>query len=204
MLLRGIWVHEFAELESLSRSEVTTMKAFVVRQVDRVRDPYKRIVRDVPRRCVFVGTTNEGGYLRDSTGNRRFWPLTLMSRVDVPSIVRDREQLWAEASSLEAGGASDVLPGSLWPVAADRQADEATKDRGRTRSCAATRRTKRQCSCTISRGQLRVNGPVLVDSCSVASVHRSRIAVPCCEDHIKTREDQRWRPLQVSNLRPAV
>ena len=75
MLLRGIWCQEFAEMDSLNKSDFSTLKAFVSRAVDRMREPYARTPGEVPRRCVFFGTVNEGGYLKDLTGARRFWPI---------------------------------------------------------------------------------------------------------------------------------
>ncbi len=128
MLLRGIWVQEFAEIDGLRRADVNTLKAFCSRAVDRMRDPYDRAVRDVPRRVVFIGTANEEGYLKDGTGNRRFWPLTLVREIDVAPIARDRDQLWAEAAHMESDGVSDVLPRELWGVAAERQAEQTSVD----------------------------------------------------------------------------
>jgi predicted P-loop ATPase len=128
MKLRGIWVQEFAEIESLTRAETGALKAFCSRATDRQRDPYGRIVEDSPRRCVFIASVNEGGYLKDSTGARRFWPLEVGAPIDVARLVADRDQLWAEAAALEAQGASDVLPADLWPVAAERQAEQTSGD----------------------------------------------------------------------------
>ena len=109
-------------------ADLLTLKAFCSRTVDRVRPPYGRSSIDVPRRCVFIGTTNEGGYLTDPTGNRRFWPLEVIAEVDVEALRRDRDQLWAEASALEAQGVSIVLDQGLWSLAAERQAEETTED----------------------------------------------------------------------------
>jgi hypothetical protein len=128
MKLRGIWVQEFAEIESLSRAEVGVLKAFMSRATDRQRDPYGHIVTEGPRRSVFVGTVNEGGYLKDSTGARRFWPLEVTAPIDLALIDADRDQIWAEASALEAQGASDVLPENLWSMAAERQSGQTTAD----------------------------------------------------------------------------
>ncbi len=128
MLIRGVWIVEFAEIDSLRRTELGTLKAFCSRSVDRMRDPYGRVVSDVPRRCVFVGTVNEGGFLKDPTGNRRFWPLVLRRPIDIEKIAEDRDQLWAEASALEAGGGSCELPAELWPAAAEKQAEETSTD----------------------------------------------------------------------------
>ena len=128
MKLRGIWVQEFAELEGLTRSETAALKAFISRAVDRNRDPYGRVVENVPRRSVFIGTTNESGYLKDSTGSRRFWPLDVRAPIAVERIAADRDQLWAEAVVTEALGYSDVLPRDLWALASERQAAETTDD----------------------------------------------------------------------------
>ena len=128
MKLRGYWVQEFAEIDSLTRAETGALKAFCSRATDRQRDPYGRIVEEVPRRCVFVATVNEGGYLKDSTGGRRFWPLQVLKPIDVDRIERDRDQIWAEAAISEFLGASDVLPQRLWPIAAERQADQTSAD----------------------------------------------------------------------------
>jgi predicted P-loop ATPase len=128
MKLRGIWVQEFAEIESLGRAEVGVLKAFVSRATDRQRDPYGHIVEDGPRRSVFAGTVNEGGYLKDSTGARRFWPLEVGKPIDIEKLAADRDQLWAEAAAMEDLGVSDVLPSHLWPMAGERQDAQTTAD----------------------------------------------------------------------------
>ena len=128
MKLRGYWVQEFAEIDSLTRAETGALKAFCSRATDRQRDPYGRIVEEVPRRCVFVATVNEGGYLKDSTGGRRFWPLQVLMPIDINRIERDRDQIWAEAATWDFLGESDVLPQELWPIAAEHQADQTSAD----------------------------------------------------------------------------
>lgn len=128
MKLRGLWLHEFAEIESLRKHEVNTLKAFVSALSDRGRDPYDKLVSEVPRSNVFAGTVNEGAYLGDSTGGRRFWPLDLKARIDLAALEADRDQLWAEAAALEADGFSVVLPESLWDAAGKRQQAETLAD----------------------------------------------------------------------------
>ncbi|WP_051505646.1 VapE domain-containing protein [Mesorhizobium sp. WSM2561] len=94
--LAGKWIIEVSELSALKRSDVETIKKFMDRSTDRYRAPYEKIAADHLRQCVFVATTNDENYLKDQTGNRRFWPLAC-GTIDVEAIKRDRDQLWAEA-----------------------------------------------------------------------------------------------------------
>jgi predicted P-loop ATPase len=97
METRGVWIIELAELDSLSRPEVSTTKAFISRRHDRFRPPFGKRLVDLPRQCVFAGSVNpEGGYLKDATGGRRFWPV-VCGVIDIEALKRDRDQLWAEA-----------------------------------------------------------------------------------------------------------
>jgi predicted P-loop ATPase len=104
--LQGIWCVEFAELDKLSSAESARAKAFITTRFDRYRRPYGRVAEDVARRCVFSATLNPGGtgYLRDETGNRRYWPIACAvawvegHKVDVRQLTAVRDQLWAEAS----------------------------------------------------------------------------------------------------------
>lgn len=94
--LQGRWVAEVAELAALKKTDITDVKKFITETVDQYRPVHGKTMIDRPRRCCFVGTTNERQYLKDATGNRRFWPVPC-GEVDVASIARDRDQLWAEA-----------------------------------------------------------------------------------------------------------
>lgn len=102
--LRGKWIIEIAELDAFDRHESTRIKAFISSATDVYRPPYGRSDERFPRQCMFIGTTNASGYLRDVTGNRRFLPLRF-GRVDVDALAADRDQLWAEARTLYEEGA---------------------------------------------------------------------------------------------------
>jgi predicted P-loop ATPase len=95
MQTRGVWVIEIAELDSMSRTEVSKIKSFISRATDRFRPPYGKRLIESPRQCVFAGSVNHSAYLRDETGGRRFWPV-ICSRILIEELRRDRDQLWAE------------------------------------------------------------------------------------------------------------
>ena len=102
--LRGRWIVEAAELSGMRRNDIDHLKAFLSRQIDRARMSYDRLGTEHPRQCIIVGTTNSGQYLRDTTGNRRFWPVQIQ-QFDLAALKSDRDQLWAEAAHREAAGA---------------------------------------------------------------------------------------------------
>jgi hypothetical protein len=114
--IEGVWLYEIAELEGMSRSDTARVKAFASRTVDQARLAYGRFKERRPRQTVFIGTTNDDKYLRDATGNRRFWPVKV-GVIDLEALRRDRDQLWAEAAYWEEKGETLFLAKELWPLA---------------------------------------------------------------------------------------
>ena len=104
--LRGAWIVEVAELMAMTRvKEAEAVKAFVTAQEDAYRAPYERHVRTIPRRAVFIGTTNNPLFLSDRTGNRRFYPVQCRSNgYDLHAHEQEIRayiaQCWAEALTL--------------------------------------------------------------------------------------------------------
>jgi len=121
--VRGVLIHEISELVGLRRADVEIIKSFLSRQSDRCRPAYGHYVEDRPRRCIFIGTTNNDdglGYLADPSGGRRFWPVKT-AQIDLEALRRDRDQLWGEAAALEASGETLQLDPSLYEAAAIEQ-----------------------------------------------------------------------------------
>ena len=106
--LRGKLVGELGELRGLSGRDSEEIKAWITRQHEEWVPKYKEFTTKFPRRCVFIGTTNQQEFLVDPTGNRRWLPVRVAvtaPHIDVDGIGADRAQLWAEAAVLfKAGG----------------------------------------------------------------------------------------------------
>ena len=113
MNFRGVWLYELSELSSLSRANANRIKSILSSAVDRYRPPYGRCTIAVPRQVVFGGTTNQERFLRDDTGERRFWPLRV-GTINLDKIVKDRDQLWAEALQ-----AAEL--GAIWHLTRDEE-----------------------------------------------------------------------------------
>lgn len=95
--VQGLWVYEIAEMAQFSKAEVELIKAFISAEVDRYRPSYGRTVEKFPRQCVMAGTTNQKQWLRDRTGNRRFWPIPVRNTIRIDWLAKFRDQLMAEA-----------------------------------------------------------------------------------------------------------
>ena len=115
--IQGSWVIELGELAPTFKNENEIVKAFISRASDRFRSPYGRRTEEYPRQCVFAGSTNNLMFLKDRTGNRRFWPITGdKDRKTANSWnITDEEidQIWAEAFYYWLEGESLVLEGAV-------------------------------------------------------------------------------------------
>ena len=117
----GKWIVEAGELKGMGRSDINALKACLSRQYDEARMAYGHKNTRVARQFVIIGTTNEtDNYLRDATGNRRFWPVRIQ-RFDLAKLRADRDQLWAEASEADRLGESIRLDPRLYDAAAVEQ-----------------------------------------------------------------------------------
>lgn len=126
--LQGAWIMEIPELQGFNKAETTLLKAVISRTHDKGRLAWEKNVREFPRQCIFIGSTNEDDYLRDVTGGRRFWPI----RVQVPVIDTDRlrrevAQIWAEVVTWHDAMRREKPRGDLPLYMADQRAAETAK-----------------------------------------------------------------------------
>ena len=115
---------EFAELAAIQKSEIEVIKNFVTSRIDHVRGKYAHYYGDYKRTCSFIGTTNDDTFLKDPTGNRRWWPVKIASVIDTDLLRSVIRQLLGEA-------AFRVIAGEPWHVTnieAHQQADAIRKD----------------------------------------------------------------------------
>ena len=124
-LLQGVWLVEVSELDAFRRTDVSRIKQFLSLRADRFRAAYGRNVKELPRTCIFFGTTNTAEYLQDTTGNRRFWPIDTGEQRHTKSVWRDLDpeidQLWAEAYVRWQAGEPLYLTGAIEEAAKEKQ-----------------------------------------------------------------------------------
>ncbi|MDY0299859.1 MAG: virulence-associated E family protein [Candidatus Cloacimonadaceae bacterium] len=130
--LQGYWILELGELAGMRKTDVEVVKSFISRSDDKYRASYGVNVESHPRQCIIVGSTNaESGFLRDITGNRRFWPVRISGdgkRKAWQMSVYDVEQIWAETLVLYGRGEKLYLEGSDVELATNEQADAMESD----------------------------------------------------------------------------
>ena len=123
--LQGYWILEIGELAGMKKADLDKVKAFISRQDDKYRASFGRRVTPHPRQCVFFGTTNnENGYLRDITGNRRYWNVKVTGKGKHKAWELDEDtvaQIWAEVKVIAKAGEKLYLPPELEEFARDEQ-----------------------------------------------------------------------------------
>ena len=132
--LQGYWILEISEMKGMRKTDVETVKAFVSRQEDIYRAAYGHNTERHPRQCVIFGTVNDiSGYLKDITGNRRFWPVEISGEGKIKPwdlTSADRDQIWAEVlfRYKELGEDSLILSPEAEKLAAEKQTDALEAD----------------------------------------------------------------------------
>ena len=130
--LQGYWILEIGELAGLKKAEVETLRSFLSRQNDIYRAAFGKRATPHLRQCVFFGTTNaESGYLRDTTGNRRFWPVKTPGNGKKQSWNLTHEeilQIWAEALVYVRQGEKLYLSPEMDALAKDEQREAMESD----------------------------------------------------------------------------
>jgi predicted P-loop ATPase len=120
--IRGIVIAELGELAGMAKAEVESIKAFVSTRADHFREKFGRYAQDFPRTVSFIGSTNDQTFLKDPTGNRRWWPVTLAAPIDIPRLEAILPQLIGEATRR-------VLNGEPWHVTAEKALEQAERVR---------------------------------------------------------------------------
>ena len=130
--LQGYWILEIGELAGLRKAEVETLRSFLSRQNDIYRAAFGRRATPHPRQCIFFGTTNaESGYLRDTTGNRRFWPVKTPgggSKHSWDITAEEIEQIWAEVLVYVKAGEKLHLAADIESLAKEEQREALESD----------------------------------------------------------------------------
>lgn len=122
--LQGYWIIEMGEMAATKKADLEQIKQFVSKQTDSYRAAYARRTQEHPRQCAFFGTTNDDEFLRDSTGGRRFWPVTVTNAGKAngdsltPEIV---DQIWAETVTRFYAGEQWYLTDEVEAMAREMQ-----------------------------------------------------------------------------------
>ena len=124
-LIQGTWINEVGELTAMTRQETSAVKQFLSKKEDIYRAAYGRRTEKYPRRCAFFGTSNDSEFLKDSTGNRRFWPVDVGVHPARKSVWKDLpvevDQIWAEVKLYWMFGETLYLSKELEEMALEQQ-----------------------------------------------------------------------------------
>jgi predicted P-loop ATPase len=127
----GVLIVEIVEMDAVMKATSSAIKSFLTRRHDRFRPPYGKHAIRLPRQLVFAGTINPpaGGYLKDPTGARRFWPVACQGMIDREGLEKACSQLWAEAvHRFKAGACWWLETPELEALAAAEQAARLVSD----------------------------------------------------------------------------
>lgn len=122
--LQGVWIMEISEMQGTRKADIDVLKGFLSRQVDEYRAAYGRVVERHPRTAIICGTTNSTtGFLRDTTGNRRFWPVPVKGgSLSVWDMTEETvQQIWSEAFNYYTDGEDPFLDATMEKVAEQMQ-----------------------------------------------------------------------------------
>ena len=180
--MAGVLLVEIAEMDALTKATSSAIKSFLTRRRDRFRPPYGKRPISLPRQCVFAATINPtvGGYLKDPTGARRFWPVACRGMIDRDGLENVRDQHWAEAVHRFKTGAPWWLETpELEALATVEQTARFVVDPGRNPSAngweTATTSVSRRCS-NMRSGSLPSGGRKAPRSASSAILTRMGFA----------------------------
>ncbi len=132
LLLQNCIIAEVPELQGFNKADSNRLKQFLGQKTDKYRAPYERREEEHPRHCVFFGTTNDDEFLRDSTGNRRYWPIEVGKNKTIKNVFKDldreKDQIWAEAVYRFRENEPLYLSGKVSDTAEKEQVSRLIKD----------------------------------------------------------------------------
>lgn len=130
--IQGYLIIEIPELAGLYNADLELTKSFMTRTVDIFRPAFGRYTIERPRQCVFIGTTNKHDFLKDKTGNRRYWPVEAgvhNPKKDVfTELKKEAPQIWAEALFRYRAGQELYLTPELEQYALQEQVSHTESD----------------------------------------------------------------------------
>jgi len=130
--IQGAWIIEMAELAGVRKADLESTKHFISKQVDEFRPAYGRVKEVYPRECIFIGTTNNHDFLRDTTGNRRFLPILVQPQRATKNIFTEFaplvDQFWAEAVTMYRNKSKLYLSPEASEQAVAKQAEHSEVD----------------------------------------------------------------------------
>ena len=191
--LQGYWLLELGELAGIKKVDVEVIKSFISRTDDKFRKAYGVNVESNPRSNIIVGTTNsEGGFLRDITGNRRFWPVMVSGNSNLkPWDLKDVDQIWAEALYRYEQGDEFYLKGDVSKMAklAQQEAMESDDREGIILDYLETLLPTNWNEMTLYERRVYLNNKELIESKGI--VRKSEICIMeiWCECFFRERQD---------------